>query len=198
MRTPEKVIEYKGHKINIYQDTDTSDPEEWSEGECFITAYHRDFTVTNKLFSKEDCIAIARGEQKAKGYYTARIEAYIHGSVTLALSHEGDFPDRRWDVSQLGLVFVKRMKGTWTNEQARKVAKALLESWNQYLSGEVYGYMIETPDGDEEGGCWGYYGDPEKSGLIESAKDEIDDMIEADTKANQLVIDTKLTETEVY
>ena len=53
----------------------------------------------------------------------------------------------------------------------------VLEDWNDCLSGNVYGYMIENPDGDEEGGCWGFYGDPEESGLLVQAKDEAEQMI---------------------
>jgi hypothetical protein len=122
-------------------------------------------------------------------YHIFGLEAYIHSGVSLSLSHEGNFPDRRWDVSQLGLVFVS--KEDWPEaDQARTAATGVIEEWNQNLGGEVYGYMIgvaddpDDPDTEysDEGGCWGYYGDADDGEIIVQAKAEIDSMIEADEK----------------
>ena len=57
-----------------------------------------------------------------KKYFYFGLEAYIHSGVVLALSHEGNFPDRQWDVSQLGLVFVAKTEAK-TREKARKLAE---------------------------------------------------------------------------
>lgn len=97
-----------------------------------------------------------------KKYHIFGLEAYIHGGVALALSNEGNFCDRRWDVSQLGLVFVS--KAEWkTREKAREAARGLIETWNQYLIGDVYGIVKETYDKDKEQldheACWGFYGE---------------------------------------
>ncbi len=40
------------------------------------------------------------------------------------------------------------------------------------LSGDVYGFIVEDPDGEEVASCYGFYGDPETSGCIETAKTE--------------------------
>ena len=80
--------------------------------------------------------------------------------MALALSKEGNFPDRQWDVSQLGLVFVSKKE--WARRPAaRKAALGLISTWNDALSGNVYGYVIE-PGGDS---CWGFYGDYEAGAL---------------------------------
>jgi len=73
------------------------------------------------------------------------------------------FPDRRWDVSLLGAVFVA--KSEWkTRAKAEEAARGFVSSWNDYLSGNVYGFTVETMDGEYLDSCWGFYGDYDKDG----------------------------------
>ena len=188
-------LDYKNYKINVYQDTnydchiDTTDPG------LFLTAYHRDFEVNPKeLITKAECVALATGgdddlktrcKELMKQYYYFGLEAYIHSGVRLALAYEGNFVDRNWDVSQLGMVFASK-KEFKTRADAKKAALGLIETWNDDLNGNVYGYIIENKNGEEFGGCWGFCGDYQKNGLIESAEVEVrDDIItvEAEEKA---------------
>ena len=166
-----KTFKHKGLEIEIFQDKDAQSPKEW-DNESFLVGYHRDFYVENSRITKETAIDIADNENtdevKAikKEYHIFGLEAYIHGGVSLALSYEGNFCDRRWDVSQLGLVLVSK-KETRLKAKAKKMADGLIAEWNDYLSGNVYGYMV-----DGGGGCWGFYGDIKTSGILENAKDE--------------------------
>lgn len=126
------------------------------------------------LVDKEDAKALFYGNKKdaeangyewpgelAKGYYTFPLEAYIHSGVKLYLSG-GCAVDRAWDVSQLGLVFVARSE--WkTRAKAEKAARGLIETWNQYLSGDVYIIVREDYDSKKQhinydcvGGYYGY------------------------------------------
>jgi len=74
-----------------------------------------------------------------------------------------------WDTSMKGFVLVKREKGwSWTEGKAYKQAQSTVETWNTYLSGQVYGYNSEV------GGCWGFYGDEGQDEMIKEAKSEID------------------------
>ena len=45
-----------------------------------------------------------------------------------------------------------------TLEGARKAAEGLADAWNQYLTGEVYGYVVKEGDTVIDS-CWGHYGD---------------------------------------
>ena len=183
------TVPYKGYSINVYADTSCQSPDEWEDESVFLVAFHRDFFVKRDGFSQGVCQSIMRGgkyeddsicyEAKdiMKKYHIFGLEAYIHSGVSLSLSYEGNYPDRRWDVSQLGLVFVAKTDAR-TKVKAKKLALGLIEDWNNSLSGNVYGFMIEK-DGEESGGCWGFSGDYAKSGLIDHAKDEIDGEIKS-------------------
>lgn len=65
-----------------------------------------------------------------------------------------------------------------------------METYNKYVSGEVYGYMIEDEEGEEASnshlcGCWGFY---DKDNLLEYAKNDIDTYLKEkrETRKNNL------------
>lgn len=169
---------YKGREIKIYQDDGYESPNEWGNEDLFLVAFHPDFSVDRKGFDKETCIEIMHDDKHPvrKKYHVFGLEAYIHSGIMLALSRRGNFPDRRWDVSQLGLVFVEKKQ--WkTITKADKAALSLIGEWNDYLSGNVYGYVI----GDDGDSCWGYYGDYEEYCLKE-ARASVDSILEQERK----------------
>jgi hypothetical protein len=168
--------ELNGLKIKIFNDEYPQSPEEWGDENLFLVGYNREFYVESKLFNKEQVIELLQGKNDPnydaqyakeinKEYFIFPLEAYIHSGVRLYLS-AGCGVDRAWDVSDVGAVFVHKGKefGNPTKEGARKYALGLIEEWNDYLSGNVYGYQIE----DKEGQCiesgWGYYGDYDTEG----------------------------------
>jgi len=191
---------YKGCLITIYQDTDyDQSPDAWEDDNLFLVAYHPDFTIKrDEIITKDEARAIITGEiDDTTGYYTHNIkelkrkyhffglEAYIHSGVNLSLSYEGNYPDRRWDVSQLGLVLVSKSKAK-SREKARKLARELLEVWNDCLSGNVYGFITT----DEEAGkdidsCWGFIGDYDKTDILNEARGSIDNYIKNERKESR-------------
>ena len=54
------------------------------------------------------------------------------------------------------MVRVKRDEG-WSRD-VEAVAKSVVDEWNQYLSGDVWGYVIKDEEGEEVDSCWGFYG----------------------------------------
>jgi hypothetical protein len=45
-----------------------------------------------------------------------------------------------------------------------------VEAYDDYLNGNVWGFVLTSPDGDVIDSCWGFGGDPNKSGVIENAR----------------------------
>lgn len=166
-------IDYKGYKINIYPDEDAQRPDNCGDDEMFLVHYHRNCQIENKAVTENEIAEWYRGKKTIeKQYWIWPVAAYIHSGIVLSLGSGRHFPDYNWDVSHVGAVLVKRYRGL-TEKKARKYAEGLIDEWNDYLSGNVYGYTIEGED-NEEGGCWGFEGDWETSGIIEEAKAEID------------------------
>lgn len=74
-----------------------------------------------------------------------------------------------WDSGQVGVIYITREKVLkeygWkvlTKQRKEKLAQYLnaeVETYDQYLTGEVYGYIITDDEGEEVESCWGFYGE---------------------------------------
>lgn len=165
-----ETIQYKGHKIKVFIDEDTESPDNWGNDEIFLVYDHNQFYVKREGFNPTDIFeSMQTGKKTYDGYWFFPVYAYIHSGVSLSLGrNKYPFTDR-WDVSFKGFILVKCMKGSWWNQdKAYESAEGLIDEWNQYLGGEVYGYTSEV------GGCCGFYGDEGMTQMIEEAKNEID------------------------
>lgn len=186
---------YKNCLIKIEQDTDYSDDYMYNEDlECFLVHYHRDLEVKRDIVITDNELRNYFAGEKIeaqKDYHIFAVKSYIHSGISLALEESGRmYPDEGWDVSHCGAVLVSK-KEYKDKQKAYKRAEALIETWNDDLSGNVYGFTTE----DEENGididsCWGFYGNYEKSGIIDEAKASIDNYIKNEReKAKEKTID---------
>lgn len=154
--------------IRIEYDMDPQSPDTWGDDGLFLVGYHRDFTVyRDKVVTEDQCRALLSGDYEdvdkntikelKKIYHIFPLEAYIHSGVALYLANECQV-DRAWDVSLLGAVFVSRQE--WkTREKAEKAARGLIETWNDCLSGNVYGYVVGDERGEHLDSCYGFIRD---------------------------------------
>lgn len=115
-----------------------------------------------------------------KGTIIKTLYLYDHSGLTIST---GSF-SCRWDSGPVGYIYMTKEtqeKEGWTPEQADKYLEGEVKTYDDYLTGNVYGYQIENPDGDETDSCWGYFGDPEeKGGCIDEAKSAIDYLVKKD------------------
>lgn len=149
-----------GQKIVIENDEFAENPTETSgeDTNLFLVAKHRQCWIPEpgEKTIPEDPYELLKKYKKT--HWIFPLEAYIHSGVVLALSREGNFPDRQWDVSQLGFVFVA--KSEWRlSKSARKVALSIVEEWNNFISGNVWQWVHKDADDNVVGSCGGYLGD---------------------------------------
>ena len=159
-----KEIEAGYEVYYLVQDENYDSPDDWGDSSLFLVHYHRDFEVRkDNLVDKEDVKSWYQGEKilLQKRYHIFPVAAYIHSGVTLSLRMGGHFPDQRWDVSHVGAVLAHKDEFK-SRKKAEKAAESLIKDWNMYLSGEVYGLVIETYDKDKNSidvdAVWGHYG----------------------------------------
>jgi len=87
-----------------------------------------------------------------------------------------------WDSGRVGFIFISkdkiRKEYSWKNltkKRLEKIAtylKGEVETYDQYLTGDVYGFRITDTDTEEEvDSCWGFYGEEycmtEATGIVE-------------------------------
>lgn len=188
------------YKLKIERDEFSESPDQWRDNNLFLVYDHRQFDVRRDGFHPRDIFnhlnaknKVEKSETTFNGKYTVEeysddlnpiyenywifnVDAYIHSGVVLSLANNRDFPDRQWDISTTGYILVTKEFNPsnkdipCNEEEAENYAEGLIETWNKYLSGEVYGYQIikETTCGccnnvkeDSLDSCWGFYGEEE-------------------------------------
>ena len=186
-----EVEYYKRYKIEIHYDEDGDSPRNW-DNICIFHIGHRKYSFGNVNHSSKEDMDIAKAKAKAQGDIVLPLYMYDHGGITISLS-----PFQcRWDSGQVGFVVIPRLKmieefgkKNFTPKlkaRALEVAKGEVETMDQFVTGQVYGYKIFGPmtgdldDDDcreELSSCWGFYG--EISELIEECKSDVDYMVAA-------------------
>lgn len=61
-----------------------------------------------------------------------------------------------WDSGQVGFIYVESESKEYDDLEAG--LKGEVETYDQYLRGDIWGYTIEAPDGEIVDSCWGFYG----------------------------------------
>jgi hypothetical protein len=160
----EEDVYYKGYKIKVRQDEDYESPNDWGDEDLFLVYNHRQFTVKRDGFDPNDIYDYLELQSKInsligldetqeelednlKGYFDYEseywvfpVEAYIHSGVSLSLF--SGTKQCRWDSSVSGYILASKEEFE-DLETATNGAEGLIKTWNQYLSGDVWGYIIE-------------------------------------------------------
>lgn len=110
---------------------------------------------------------------------------YEHSGISLSTTPFGC----RWDSGQVGYIYctvaeakAEGWKKEWLDgrsirQAALDVFRGAIETFSQYLNGDVYGFELENPDGDEIYSCWGFFGDDGIKQLTEECEYIADDDI---------------------
>jgi len=167
------TTEVNGFTVKIYNDPDAESPRDWTHG-CDLALYHRRYDLPNDagldFDSFEGWADVADALTEHHGaLVVAPVYGYDHGALALSLGNGYPFSDR-WDSGTLGLAYVteQNWKDTqgrpWTGSEqdqasARELMRSDVETYNMFLNGEVYGYVIEDPaDGEHLDSLWGMFG----------------------------------------
>ncbi len=172
---PVKTIEHNGLTIEIHHDISPENPrEEWDNLSTFAF-FHRNFKNESDIKKDEFTSFEDLEEHIEKTLKAVCVPVYVyqHGGTCIRTS-PFSCP---WDSGPLGYAFITKERAReefgWkriTKEREEQLAKYIegeVETFNQYVSGDVYGFI--TKKGDEEiDSCWGFYGEDY---CIEQAKE---------------------------
>ena len=105
------------------------------------------------------------GSNDYKGWHIFPVYAYIHSGITINL---GGF-SCPWDSGQCGFIAVNPKE--YPDEGgAYKYAQSMIETADDYLTGNVYGWVVKDTAGEVVESAWGYFGDYDKSGCLDEGK----------------------------
>ena len=182
---------HQGHIIKIYHDPDAESPREWSNLGTLI-CWHRRYRLGDghqydcpeaflrELADVSDQSNLSMDQLRERAERKAVIlPVFLYDHSGLAMNTIGFHCPR--DSGQVGYVYVTH-EAVWEEFGAKRVIKALREkaedilrgeivTYDAYLCGRVYGYVIER-DGEEVDACWGFVGDYE-TGCLPEAREAV-------------------------
>jgi hypothetical protein len=183
--------EYKGYTIKILQDQDPIDPRESDEYLMgTMVCFHRHYGLGDKHDLKSENFS---GWAEIKTYLEKELGANIIIPLYL-LDHSGlwmragrnfsDVDSGGWDSGVVGFIYTtpKRIRELYAIKHItkEKLAKAEAElyrevaTYNDLLTGAVYGYVVENPEGEHTDSCWGFYGDEGFKEAMNQARSAVD------------------------
>jgi hypothetical protein len=151
----------------IYQDEDAESPREWDNLGTMI-CFHGRYNLGDK---HELSLEEARELENSDDVISLPLYLYDHSGLRIKVgSFAGLLPQghAEFDSGKVGFVYCTKEKackeygckriGPRRRMAVEKVLEGEVKTYDDYLSGQVYGYSIEDKNGDHVDSCTGFYG----------------------------------------
>lgn len=150
--------------VKILQDEDPENPRQWDNmGTMFCLHDRYNLGDEHDLDSEQILEMVAR-----KDVFSLPLYLYDHSGITMSTSDAGWPFNCRWDTGMVGYICVTKeaVRKEYQCErisakrrvQALALLKSEVETYDQYLRGDVWGYVVEDEDGEHVDSCGGYFG----------------------------------------
>ena len=161
-----------GNTLEIHYDDGDSNPREWDNLGKMV-CFHRNYTLGEKHdYNQEDYNSWEELkdaiEEKERPIVILPLYLYDHSGITMNTTGFSC----GWDSGQVGWIYVTKKQlefiGTHISdnetyaefkERLEKFLVAEVKVYDQYLTGDVYGFILKDAEGDAVDSCWGFYGD---------------------------------------
>jgi hypothetical protein len=178
-----------GRVLEIHYDEDASDPRKEFDNLGTMICFHRryslgdDHNYDSNDFDGWNAIE-ARIRKDNDVAVILPLYLYDHSGITMNTTGF----HCPWDSGQVGFIFIAKDKVRYEysvkrisrklRERVAGYLRSEVETYDQFISGQVYGYVVrEAPtvdedgdeiEGDEVDSCWGFYGsDPKVNGIAD-------------------------------
>lgn len=154
--------ERNGLEVKIFYDYDPESPREWDNVGTMICS-HRSYNLGDEQFNSDDYEGWDDLEKhlikERKAVIVLPLGLYDHSGITMYVGSSHD----RWDGGQVGFIYCTQedIDREWKGDKvaAEKYLRGEVETYDQYLRGDVFGFSITNPkNGEEVDSCWGFYG----------------------------------------
>jgi hypothetical protein len=173
----------RGLKLEIVRDEAAGDSRDDRENLGTLVCWHKRYSLGDVKKPSED----------PEDYRAGLPEGTIVLNVFL-LDHSGlsmrtNAFECRWDSGQVGYIYATPERiaecfgayETMTDELRAKVVSALeaeVKTYDDYLTGNVWGFRLKNGDGEDLDSCWGFYGD-DKDGIACHLPDDAKALLDA-------------------
>lgn len=163
MEVTSKTLD-SGFRVAVEYDCDPESPRSWDNVGTVVLIDRCRYNFGDESASYDELKAI--NDDPAN--IVLPVYMYDHSGITI---NTGGF-SCPWDSGQVGLIYCTKEKALkeWGTGKKKIVSKKMrkkvyeflegeIETLDQYLRGEVYGYVLYDPEGEEVSSCWGFYGE---------------------------------------
>ena len=145
-----------GYSVAVEYDPYPESPREWDNVGTVVLVDRCRYSFGDKTAGQDELARIARDPNNI----CLPIYIYDHSGITINTTGFSC----PWDSGQVGLIYCtkERARSEWGRvyrQQALACLRGEIETLDQYLTGQVYGYVVRDPQGEELDSCWGFYGD---------------------------------------
>jgi hypothetical protein len=161
--------------VKIEQDENPGSPREDWDNLGTMVCFHRRYNLGDKHeYHASDFSGWGDARERFVKQGAAIIlplYLYDHSGLRMKVgSFQGLLPGghAEFDSGQVGFIYVtkEKLREEYSTkritkkilEKAEKVLRSEVETYDQFLSGDVWGYTIEDQEGEHVDSCWGFYG----------------------------------------
>lgn len=168
----------RSFNLKIVNDNDAECPlRSWENYFSFLSCHKRYYTDkrfktisdnTNNNFNQNDFGSLNEIETflSKQGYVWVKVYMYSHSGETISTTPFGCY----FDSGVFGYLYAtreqildafggKRLTSALRQKALEGMEEFVNETWDAYISGEVYGYEIHNEEDEIVDSCWGFYGE---------------------------------------
>lgn len=187
---PLETFDVDGVTVKLYPDDSPDSPRDWDNVAVMACDHRRydlgDGTLADLIGRDLDGF---KSMAHLKRYLGIAKDAAVvmplylidHSGISMSTGSFNYCDPQGWDSGIVGIAWVTRAKaraelianeGETLADAARRCIQGEVATYDQYLTGDVYGYVVESQDGTHLDSCWGFYG-------IDEVRSEARSMAEA-------------------
>jgi hypothetical protein len=185
-----KTYENEKLKLEIIQDSSPESPRESFDNFGTMVCWHLRHDLGDKqpkinqfdwmnyivgMGNEEDTVIVWATIRSR--FIILPLYLYDHSGITMSTKPF----DCQWDSGQVVWIYCEKGKEGMTDEQLIKYLEGEVETYDQYLRGDVYGFRAYTKtkcskcghiEEEDIDSCWGFYGsNPKENGMIDYLPD---------------------------
>lgn len=128
---------------------------DYSPSEFFVRLMQEREWDTHRKSPPDDLPAEHVARYIDKHFHVLPLYLYDHSGLTM---NTGGF-SCQWDSGQVGWIYMSKEKAAKERlSDPLGLLRSEVAEYDQYLTGDVWGYVIEDDDGHHLDSCWGFYG----------------------------------------
>lgn len=153
----ETKIQIEHLTLKIIQDSDPLNPRKEFDHFGRMVCSHRRYNLGDETLDGEAIRELAEDADNV----CLPLFLYDHSGLTMN-TRGFSCP---WDSGCVGIIYANKAaivkefgEGSEAIEKAKACLEAEVKEYDQYLTGDVWGYVIEDESGTHLDSCWGFYG----------------------------------------